>query len=190
MSNVEMTLGGSAEQDALVQLVHAAAFASFKHRNQRRKDADSTPYINHPLALAEVLARDGGVRDPVVLVAALLHDTIEDTETSEQELVEQFGAEVASIVAEVTDDKGLPKAVRKQRQVEHAPHLSAGARLVKLADKTCNLRDVHSAPPAGWSLERRQEYFDWAKAVVDGLRGEHPVMEGLFDRAYQLRPSE
>ena len=174
--------------DPLVALVHAAAFASFKHRKQRRKDVEATPYINHPLALAEVLAREGGVRDPVVLVAALLHDTIEDTETTCEELVEQFGVEVADIVVEVTDDKSLPKAERKRRQVEHAPQLSARARLVKLADKICNLRDVAAAPPADWALERRQGYFDWAKSVVDGLRGAHAEMERLFDEAYARRP--
>lgn len=179
---------GAEFDDPLVALVHAAAFASFKHRKQRRKDVEATPYINHPLALAEVLAREGGVRDPVVLVAAILHDTIEDTETSREEIVEQFGEEVADIVVEVTDDKSLPKAERKRRQVEHAPQLSSRARLVKLADKICNLRDMTAAPPADWALARRQDYFDWAKAVVDGMRGEHGALEGLFDAAYVRRP--
>lgn len=169
-------------------IIKAMSFAADKHRNQRRKDADASPYINHPIALADVLANEAGIEDERVLVAAILHDTIEDTETTEQELVRNFGQEVADIVAEVTDDKTLPKAERKRLQVEHAPSLSRRARLTKLADKICNLRDVASSPPKDWPLERRQEYFDWAKAVVDGLRGVHPELERIFDEAYRLKP--
>ncbi|MBV8636189.1 MAG: HD domain-containing protein, partial [Burkholderiaceae bacterium] len=104
------------------------------------------------------------------------------------ELVAQFGAEVAAIVMEVTDDKALPKAERKQLQVEHAAHASAAAKHVKLADKICNLRDIAGSPPAGWSLERKQEYFDWAKRVIDALRGVNPKLEAIFDAAYAARP--
>ncbi|MBN3756306.1 bifunctional (p)ppGpp synthetase/guanosine-3',5'-bis(diphosphate) 3'-pyrophosphohydrolase [Paraburkholderia sp. Tr-20389] len=170
-------------------LIRATAFAAYRHRNQRRKDADASPYINHPIALADVLANEGDVADEAVLVAAILHDTIEDTETSMEELVAQFGHAVAGIVAEVTDDKTLPKAERKRRQVEHAPAISRNAQLVKLADKICNLRDIAACPPADWSVERKREYFDWAKAVVDGLRGVHPVLEAVFDSAYAAKPS-
>ncbi len=169
-------------------LLDALAFAAAKHRNQRRKDVDASPYINHPIALARVLSVEAGIHDETVIAAALLHDTIEDTETSYDELLARFGKEVASIVAEVTDDKDLPKAERKALQVAHAPHMSQGAKWVKLADKTCNLRDVASSPPAGWPLRRRQAYFDWAKAVIDGLRGAHPLLEQLFDHAYDARP--
>lgn len=170
-------------------LIRATAFAAYKHRNQRRKDVDESPYINHPVALADVLANEGNIDDEAVLIAAILHDTIEDTETSSDELVAQFGRTIADIVGEVTDDKSLPKAERKRLQVEHAPHISERAKLVKLADKICNLRDIAASPPAGWSLERKREYFDWAKAVIDGLRGVHPVLEGIFDRAYAARPA-
>src|ERR1035437_1048638 len=169
-------------------LIKALAFAADKHRNQRRKDADASPYINHPIALADVLANEAGIEDERVLVAAVLHDTIEDTETTEQELVRNFGQEVADIVAEVTDNKNLPKAERKRLQVEHAPTLSRRAKLVKIADKIANLRDVASSPPKDWPLERRQEYFDWAKAVVDGMRGVHPELERIFDEAYRGKP--
>jgi guanosine-3',5'-bis(diphosphate) 3'-pyrophosphohydrolase len=169
-------------------LLRALAFAAHKHREQRRKDADASPYINHPIALAACLANEGGVTETPVLVAALLHDTVEDTETTPAELNEQFGAAIGAIVAEVTDDKSLPKAVRKQLQVEHAPHLSREARLVKLADKICNLRDVADAPPPDWPLQRRQEYFDWARRVVDGLRGASATLEAAFDAAYAKRP--
>jgi guanosine-3',5'-bis(diphosphate) 3'-pyrophosphohydrolase len=128
------------------------------------------------------------VTDTVVLAAAVLHDTIEDTQTRVEELREHFGAEITAVVQEVTDNKKLGSAERKRLQVEHAPHLSNRAKLVKLADKICNVRDVASAPPADWPLERRQEYFDWAKQVVDGLRGIHRALEAVFDEAYRARP--
>lgn len=170
------------------RLLQALAFAADKHRNQRRKDAEASPYINHPIALADVLANEGGVTDENVLIAAILHDTIEDTETSADELRTRFGEAVTAIVLEVTDDKSLPKAERKRLQVAHAPHASREAKLVKLADKICNLRDLVASPPARWPLERRQAYFDWAKAVVDGLRGVHPALEHAFDEISRQRP--
>lgn len=172
------------------KILAAIAFAADKHRNQRRKDAAASPYINHPIALANVLANEAGIDDERVLIAAILHDTVEDTETTVQELVRHFGQEIADIVLEVTDDKALPKAERKQQQIDHAPTISRRAKLVKLADKICNLRDIASSPPAGWSLRRKQDYFDWAKAVIDGLRGVHPSLEYLFDTAYKARPTK
>lgn len=169
-------------------IFQALSFAAEKHRDQRRKNADASPYINHPIALANVLINEGGIADPVVICAALLHDTIEDTETCVAEIAERFGDEVCGIVQEVSDDKTLPSADRKRLQVEHAPHLTRGAKLVKLADKICNLRDVADMPPVGWSLARKQEYFDWAKTVVDGLRGVNAELERVFDEAYAQRP--
>ena len=170
------------------QLMSALAFAADKHKNQRRKDAEASPYINHPIALANLLLNEAGVDDQRVLIAAILHDTIEDTDTTEQELVRHFGKDVADIVLEVTDDKALPKAERKRLQIEHAAHISRRAKLVKLADKICNLRDITASPPADWSIQRKQEYFDWAKSVVDRLRGVHPGLEHLFDKTYDGRP--
>ena len=173
----------------LTHLLVALEFAAHKHRDQRRKDASASPYINHPIALARLLAVEGGVTDVKTLVAAVLHDTIEDTDTSYEELVEHFGRKVADVVAEVTDDQSLPKPRRKALQIEHAPHLSRRAALVKLADKTCNLRDVAHHPPAGWPLARCRQYFDWARAVVDALP---PVgnkkLRRAFDAAHALRP--
>ena len=175
-----------------VLLIDAFAFAAHKHRNQRRKDVEASPYINHPIALARVLAVEAGITDEKTLLAAVLHDTLEDTETPFDELRERFGRKVADVVAEVTDDKSLPKARRKALQGEHAPHLSKRARLVKLADKICNLRDVAASPqhdrPHDWPLARRREYFYQAKAVIDGLRGSHRRLERLFDTAYAARP--
>jgi guanosine-3',5'-bis(diphosphate) 3'-pyrophosphohydrolase len=178
--------GGPVSDVALI--LRAASFAAHKHRNQRRKDAEASPYINHPLELARVLSEVGAVTDAATLCAALLHDTIEDTDTTSDELAREFGAEVAGLVAEVTDDKTLPKAERKRLQIEHAAHISDKAKRVKLADKICNLRDVAKAPPADWSLARRQEYFDWARAVIDQLRGIDPGLERAFDAAFDTRP--
>ena len=163
------------------KILRAIAFAAEKHRHQRRKDVHASPYINHPIELARLLASEGGVADLDVLCAAALHDTIEDTNTTADELRREFGSTVASIVEEVTDDKNLTKAERKRLQVEHAAHISRKAKLVKLADKICNVRDILAAPPAGWSAARRHEYIDWAVAVVDGLRGVNPALEALFD---------
>lgn len=170
------------------RLLDAIVFAAGKHRNQRRKDAEASPYINHPLALAHLLAMVGVIDDLVVLQAAVLHDTIEDTETTFEELEQRFGGQVARVVMEVTDDKSLPKQRRKEAQVEHAPGKSAQAALVKLADKTCNLRDVATVPPTDWSLERRQEYFDWAKRVVDALPHVSDKLRAEFDLAYASKP--
>jgi guanosine-3',5'-bis(diphosphate) 3'-pyrophosphohydrolase len=167
-------------------ILRAATFAAERHRDQRRKGTDAAPYINHPLALANLLATCG-VDDPAVLAAALLHDTVEDTETTPEELAEAFGGEVAAIVVEVTDDKTLPKAERKRMQIGHAAHLSDQAKLVKLADKVCNLHDLSHSPP-DWPLDRKREYFDWAPAVVDQLRGTHARLEAMFAAEYARRP--
>lgn len=175
-------------EDGLALVLKAAAFAAEKHRRQRRKDLHATPYINHPLALASVLSVEAGVSDPEVIAAALLHDTLEDTETTAAELRAAFGERVAAIVEEVSDEPGLGDEERRRRQVEHAPHLSPGARLVKLADKIANLRDVAERPPHAWGLSRKREYFDWTAQVIAGLRGTHPVLEALFAQAQQRRP--
>ena len=172
-----------------IQLIlKAASFAAEKHRMQRRKDVEASPYINHPLALADIISNEGGVDDVVTICAALLHDTVEDTETSIEELEREFGKEISLVVDEVTDDKTLPKLERKRLQIEHAATSSYKAKMVKLADKICNLRDVAACPPEGWSLERKREYFDWSKAVIEQLRGTNVALEQLFDRAYEQKP--
>ena len=167
-------------------VLQAAAFAAEKHRTQRRKDID-TPFINHPIQLAYILVQ-ADIEDPVVLAAALLHDTIEDTQTTHDEIEIVFGHEIANIVAECSDDKSLTKLERKQAQIDHAASISRKAKLVKLADKIANVSDLNGAPPAGWSLERKREYYDWAKQVVDRLRGTHAVLEARFDAEYAKRP--
>ena len=167
------------------KFLSALSFAAHKHRNQCRKDTAQTPYINHPIAVANILLNEAGITDESVLIAALLHDTVEDTDTSFEELEQQFGKTIRDIVAEVTDDKSLPKAERKQQQIEHASGLSDRASLLKLADKTANLRDMVAATPDGWSAERIDGYLEWGKAVVSKIRGSHPQLKALFDRAYE-----
>jgi len=153
------------------RLLQAARFAAERHTHQRRKNAAATPYVNHPVEVAEHLARVGGISDEDVLVAALLHDTVEDTQTTFEEIRERFGERVAGIVMECTDDKSLEKAERKRLQIVNAPNKSVDAKCVKIADKTCNLASMIVDPPVGWSMQRQQEYFAWAERVVHGLRG-------------------
>ncbi|MGZ5173577.1 MAG: HD domain-containing protein, partial [Burkholderiales bacterium] len=169
--------------DALAAILKALHFAADKHRDQRRKDIEASPYINHPIEVAELVARVGGVDDPVTLQGAILHDTIEDTKTTPEELEAAFGPEVRRLVEEVTDDTSLPKAERKRLQIEQAPHISDRARIVKLADKIANVRSVTQTPPAKWPLSRRQEYLDWTEQVVARLRGINPSLENLYDEA-------
>ncbi len=165
----------------LTTLIQAINFAAKKHSTQKRKGADEQPYINHPLEVLNLLINVGIMEDYNVLIAAVLHDTIEDTETTEEEITELFGANVCEMVLEVTDDKSLPKAERKQLQIKHAPHLSDGAKYIKLADKISNIRDVSENPPDGWSDKRRLEYVEWGEKVIDGLRGVNSNLENYFD---------
>jgi guanosine-3',5'-bis(diphosphate) 3'-pyrophosphohydrolase len=165
----------------VANLIQAINFAAKKHSIQRRKGADDQPYINHVLEVVNLLANVGKVKDYDILITAVLHDTIEDTETTKEEITKLFGATVCKYVLEVTDDKNLPKDERKQLQIKHAPHLSDGAKQIKLGDKISNIRDMSENPPDGWSKERRLEYVDWGKKVIDGLRGVNSNLEKHFD---------
>jgi len=165
------------------QLLKAIAFAADKHSRQRRKDVEASPYINHPIAVATVLAAEGEVFDETILLAAALHDTVEDTKTTFEELEEHFGLEVAGLVRELTDDKSLEKMERKRLQIEHAPQSSNRAKQLKIADKICNIRDITVSPPADWSLERRNEYLQWSDKVVAGCRDVNPKLDQAFDQA-------
>ncbi|XP_004852860.1 guanosine-3',5'-bis(diphosphate) 3'-pyrophosphohydrolase MESH1 isoform X1 [Heterocephalus glaber] len=216
----------------VAQLLEAADFAARKHRQQRRKDPEGTPYINHPiggpagpagpgalasegwwglgrdgggthltehlvcsklcvrhrsLGVARILTHEAGITDIVVLQAALLHDTVEDTDTTLDEVELHFGTQVRRLVEEVTDDKTLPKLERKRQQVEQAPRSSPGAKLVKLADKLYNLRDLNRCTPAGWSEHRVQEYFEWAAQVVKGLQGTNQQLEEALKQLFKER---
>jgi guanosine-3',5'-bis(diphosphate) 3'-pyrophosphohydrolase len=165
------------------QLLKAISFAADKHSRQRRKDVEASPFINHPIAVATVLATEGEVSDEVTLLAAALHDTVEDTQTTFEELEDNFGLEVAGLVREVTDDKSLDKGERKRLQIEHARKSSARAKQLKIADKICNIRDITVSPPANWSLERRSDYLGWSEKVVAGCRLVNAKLDEAFDQA-------
>ncbi len=165
-------------------LLEAVQFAAEKHKHQRRKDFAATPYINHPIRVAAIL-NETGHHDVVVLCAAILHDTVEDTDTSSEELAERFGTDVSDIVMEVTDDKRLPKAERKRLQVEHAKDLSFGAGLVKISDKIANMENIITNPPVGWSVDRQQAYFDWSHDVVYNIQNRDKELELAFQNTYE-----
>jgi guanosine-3',5'-bis(diphosphate) 3'-pyrophosphohydrolase len=170
------------EDQVAEQLFTAAIFAAKKHQGQVRKDQRGSPYITHPLTVARTLWKTGGVRDSSTLVAAILHDTLEDTPTTPAEIRDHFGSDILAIVLEVTDDKTLDKMERKRLQVLHAPEISLPAKLIKLGDKLTNCRDILDSPPNGWPLLRRQHYIQWAADVIAGIRGVNPPLENAFDR--------
>lgn len=167
----------------VVLFARALDFAARAHCDQRRKGARAEPYVNHVAEVAALVAEATGGADMDAVIAALLHDTLEDTETTQDELAAAFGPRVAAVVAEVTDDKRLPKAARKRLQIEHAPHASPSAKLVKLADKISNIRSLNASPPDGWTRKRIDEYIDWAVLVVQGVRGISENLERQFDAA-------
>jgi (p)ppGpp synthase/HD superfamily hydrolase len=162
-------------------LLRALSFAAYKHRDQRRKGSNKAPYINHPIDVACLIATDGGISDLGVLEAAILHDTIEDADTTAAEIEEEFGADVALLVVEMTDDMSLASAERKARQIERAARLSTRAKYIKLADKIANVRDIAHHPPAEWTIDRQRNYFEWTARVIDGCRGVNAGLERRYD---------
>ena len=178
----------------LKRLVEAIAFSANAHRRQFRKDQPPTPYINHPIALLRILAVEAEVEELDVLISALLHDYLEDCcgenqvwlEEGKAALREKFGEHVLEIVCEVTDEKTLEKGLRKRLQIEHAKSLSREAKLVKLADKIANVRDLRLFPPHDWNGSRCREYLEWATKVVDELRGTHAGLEQLYSNEVEL----
>lgn len=174
----------AASASSVQRILAAARFAAERHRAQKRKGKAGEPYVNHLLEVAELIASSSDGVDTNLIVAALLHDTVEDTATTIHEIREIFGEDVASLVAEVTDDKSLPKATRKALQVRNAPHKSERAATIKLADKISNLRAILACPPTDWTVERQREYFNWAKEVVDGLPASNAILKAEFDRTY------
>jgi guanosine-3',5'-bis(diphosphate) 3'-pyrophosphohydrolase len=169
----------------LQRILAAARFAAEKHVQQKRKGRNQEPYINHLIEVAELIANSSSVVDTELVMAAFLHDTVEDTGVTLQELEQHFGRDVAGLVAEVTDDKTLTKEARKDLQVQNAHKKSERAQTLKLADKISNLRSILASPPVGWGLERQRQYFEWAKAVVAGLTAPNPVLKQEFDETYK-----
>ena len=170
-------------ENPVVTLARAYHFAAAAHVDQRRKGVAAEPYVNHLTEVAELVARATRGTEPEIIVAADLHDTVEDTETTLDAVEEAFGERVRTMVGEVTDDKSLPKQKRKDLQIEHAPHISRGAQIIKMADKTSNLRALAVSPPAGWPQERKAEYVEWARCVVEGCRSANDWLAAQFDAA-------
>ncbi len=161
-------------------LLDAAAFAASRHVDQRRKHAGDEPYVNHVLQVAREISFTGGIDNAAVLAAAILHDVIEDSDTTAEQIAERFGASVAEMVVECTDDKDLPRKERRALQVEHAPNISPGAKLIKLADKLCNVRDIRTADDDVWSRKKRRKYIEWANEVVTALGQVNEALERAY----------
>jgi (p)ppGpp synthase/HD superfamily hydrolase len=171
-------------RSAIALVVAAADFASVKHQYQKRKNAKGSAYFVHLSGVVQQLV-EAGIEDPNILAAAYLHDTVEDTGTTEEELIHCFGPEITSIVMEVTDDKSLPKAERKRLQVVNTPSKPHSVKLIKLSDKLYNLRDLHRELPQEWTEERRAEYFKWSEDVVRGCRGTNAKLEEWLDAEFE-----
>jgi len=163
-------------------ILSAAQYAAEKHANQKRKGAAAEPYINHLIEVAHLVSTTLIDSDANLVIAALLHDVIEDAGVTSAELTERFGQDVAALVVEMTDDKSLPKEERKRLQIEHAPKLSVRAQTIKLADKISNLRSILFSPPPDWDYERKRQYFEWGKRVVDGLTAPSPILKAEFEK--------
>jgi (p)ppGpp synthase/HD superfamily hydrolase len=168
------------QQDAVGRVLSAAMFAADKHSAQRRKGGAAEPYINHLIEVAQLVSGATPELDTDLVIAALLHDTIEDAGVTQQELAERFGNVVAQLVVEMTDDKSLPKEERKRLQIVSAPKKSGRAQTIKLADKISNLRSIRNSPPVDWTEKRKAEYFEWARRVVDGFTAPNPVLKAEF----------
>lgn len=171
---------------SVLLLTRALAFAAERHTDQRRKGSRGEPYINHLAEVAALVATATEGRDPALVAAALLHDAIEDTGTTRAEIADAFGPDVADLVTEVTDDKSVSQVERKRMQVARAPRRSVRAKILKLADKTSNLRALAVSPPADWPSSQRRDYIAWAHEVAAGLRGANAWLEAEFDRASDL----
>ena len=167
-------------------ILRAAHFAARHHAAQRRKGAAAEPYVNHVLEVADSIARVLTEPDTNLVIAGLLHDVVEDADVTKEELAEQFGSDVANLVMEVTDDKKLKKEERKRLQVVNAPKKSVRAQVIKLADKVSNVRSILASPPAGWDVERKRDYFEWAKQVVDGLTSPNAILKEEFEQVYRM----
>ena len=174
----------AAELKSVQAILQAATFAAEKHAAQKRKGAAAEPYVNHLLEVAHLISTALSEPDTNLVIAALLHDTIEDAGVTKEELIQAFGTDVADLVAEVTDDKSLPKAERKSLQIVHAAKISVRAQAIKLADKISNLRGILNSPPMDWGFQRRREYFEWAKQVVDGLSTPNQILKAKFDATH------
>jgi guanosine-3',5'-bis(diphosphate) 3'-pyrophosphohydrolase len=170
----------------LALVFEALRYAAEKHKKQRRKGSEDTPYINHPIAVAYYLITYAEVQDPHVLAAAILHDTLEDTDATPEEIKEIFGPQVLELVQEVTDDKNLPKNIRRREQEETVNQRSHGAKLIRIADKISNVHDLFYTPPAGWDSQTQNDYLDWTERVINKIKGVNPDLESMYDEMLEM----
>ena len=161
-------------------MAKALYFATLAHEQQRRKTGD-VPYIKHPIGVANY-AINAKVQNPNVIVACYLHDVVEDTFVTIEDIEEHFGPKIAKFVAEVTDDKNLSKVERKKGQIEHSKHISKEAKIVKLCDKLYNLKDLVRNPI--WEPERVQGYFVWSYIIVNNMRETNKCLEDQLDEVF------
>uniref|UniRef100_A0A8R1XYA5 Guanosine-3',5'-bis(diphosphate) 3'-pyrophosphohydrolase MESH1 n=1 Tax=Onchocerca volvulus TaxID=6282 RepID=A0A8R1XYA5_ONCVO len=162
-------------------IIKAVDLAARRHRKQRRKDATQTPYVNHPIGVAYILTNEGQITDTATVIAAILHDTVEDTKTTDEEIRRMFGDEIADIVKECTVVKSIKREIRMKSQLEKASKLSRKAKLVQLADKLYNIRDIERCTPCGWTKQHVAEYISFAKDLLSNIRGTHDYLETALD---------
>lgn len=171
----------------LSPVLEALVYAGRVHNGQRRRDAPGSPHLKHVIQVVSLLA-GAGVNDVVILTAAAVHDVLRDTEVKVEELQEQFGAEIAGLVEELSADSVLSRIDRREELPQRVRDFSGSAQLIKLAEKISNLRDLAEHAPIGWSRQRRRDYFDWAEGVTRPLRGNSSTLDSLLDEALKLRP--
>lgn len=165
-------------------LRRVAKFAAEAHAGQFRKDAKHTPYISHPVKVANILRNEAGITDETVLAAALLHDTVEDCGVDPKVIAARFGDDVARLVLEVTNPEGMPKDEVKRLQVEKSKLRSSGGNALKLSDRIDNLRDVLVSPPADWDSAQRRAYFEHGRQMVDAMPNAHEKLRNIFNEIY------
>jgi GTP diphosphokinase / guanosine-3',5'-bis(diphosphate) 3'-diphosphatase len=182
--NIKIFLKFSKDSASMNKIFEALQYASIKHKGQTRKGCDSAAYINHPIAVTNTLINIGKVNDEDTIIASILHDVIEDTNTKEEEIAKRFNLNIANVVMEVSDNKWLPSEIRKQKQIDNAPNLSLSAKQIRIADKVCNVRDIIDFPPKKWDKKRRIHYLEWTKKVIDQIRGTNELLENLYDNNY------
>ncbi|MDJ0951930.1 MAG: HD domain-containing protein [Alphaproteobacteria bacterium] len=172
----------AATRPDFTRLTRALSFAAEAHANQRRKGAAQEPYLNHLVEVLDLVAQATGGDDVDLLIASLLHDVVEDTSVTEDELTEAFGARVAEIVQANSDDMSLPKDQRRRKRIADMPHKSPDARIVKTADVISNIRAIVTSPPAGWTADRKLGYLEGCRQLIDAGRGANAALERVFDQ--------
>jgi len=163
-----MDRGALNEKDAEAVL-GAAIFATEKHKSQVRSNEKKTPYIIHPIEVADLVMKIGHVYDKDVLITALLHDVMDDTQTTYEQITSLYGTKVSSYLEEMTSKQGLSLKEQKKQQIMQAFRQNPSVAIIKLSDKLSNLKTLATSPPPSWSRDRIDQYFQWAQTVIENL---------------------